>query len=477
MVVHPPRSKLSLLFAMSNFDSFKATFKGDIVTPDHPDYDEAIQRWAKNAIRRAKIVAFVHDAHDASLAIKYARDSGLPLAIRGGGHNPSGSSSSEGIVIDLSRYINECRVDPEEKLAYVGGGALWKTVDETAIKYGLAAVGGTVNHTGVGGLTLGGGFGWLAGAHGLAIDNLVQATMVIADGSIVTASESENSDLFWAIRGGGCNFGICTEFVFRLHEQRPTVYSGILIYPPPLVDQVLNVTAGWLQGKPRPDACLLQAITRGPPPEYTPCIVVIPFYNGTEEEGRKIFSRFLDIGPIDLTKAVPYEQQNGLQNDNVPHGLNYYMRGALQREYSPAVAKAIFDRMCEVTSEDLGVSLIFELFPLEKINSVSNNATAFNLRGPDNNVLCISTWDEDSPEGAIRGKEAAHAVTDIVATGEGRPDASKSLRAYGNYVGDEKLSSDRAQKVFGDNYPRLQQIKKRYDPDMIFSNWFQIIPA
>ena len=131
---------------MSNFDSFKATFKGDIVTPEHPDYEEAIHRWAKNAVRRAKIVAFTKDAHDASLAVKFARGAGLPLAIRGGGHNPAGSSSSEGMVVDLSRYINDCRVDPDKKLAYVGGGALWKTVDETVIKYGLAAVGGTVNH-------------------------------------------------------------------------------------------------------------------------------------------------------------------------------------------------------------------------------------------------------------------------------------------------------------------------------------------
>lgn len=146
MVVHSPLAKETPLYAMPSFAAFKASFQGDIVTPDHPDYEAAIKRWANNASRRAMIVAFVKNPTDVSLAISYARESGLPLAIRGGGHNPAGSSSSEGIVIDLSRYLNECRVDADNKLAYVGGGTLWKTVDETAIKYGLATVGGTVNH-------------------------------------------------------------------------------------------------------------------------------------------------------------------------------------------------------------------------------------------------------------------------------------------------------------------------------------------
>ena len=146
MASNPSLQELSSLFSSPSFRVFKRNFKGDIVTPGQPDYEAAIQRWAKNAIRRAKIVAFIKDADDASLAVQYARESGLPLAIRGGGHSPAGSSSSEGIVIDLSRYVNGCRVDAEKKLAYVGGGAIWRTVDETAIKYGLATTGGTVNH-------------------------------------------------------------------------------------------------------------------------------------------------------------------------------------------------------------------------------------------------------------------------------------------------------------------------------------------
>lgn len=140
-------SLTTMVLILSAFDDFKRVFKGDIVTPQDPDYAEAIKRWAVNAARRAKFVAFVKDAEDVSLAIKYATAEKLPIAIRGGGHNPAGSSSSDGgLVVDLSRYINTCRVDPERKLGYVGGGAIWETVDKAAIEYGLATVGGTVNH-------------------------------------------------------------------------------------------------------------------------------------------------------------------------------------------------------------------------------------------------------------------------------------------------------------------------------------------
>ncbi|KAL5487869.1 hypothetical protein ACEPAI_5977 [Sanghuangporus weigelae] len=475
MVLHPTLKENSTLSSSPSFRSLKAQFKGDIVTPDHPEYEVAILRWAKNAIRRAKIVAFIKDADDASLAVKYARESGLPLAIRGGGHNPAGSSSSEGIVVDLSRYVNECCVDPEKKLAHVGGGAVWKTVDEAAIKYGLATVGGTINHTGVGGLTLGGGFGWLAAAHGLVVDNLVQATMVLADGSIVTASDFENSDLFWGIRGGGSNFGICTEFVLRLHEQRPTVYSGILYYPPPLIDKLLEITEEWSKSNPEPSSCLLQALTRGPATDYEPHIYMIPFHNGPVEEGKKIFKAFLDLCPIDTTGEVPYEQMNGLQNDKVPHGRNYYFQGVVQKQYSASIAKKAYERMCEVSSEDLIVSLVFEFYPLQKVNSVADNAMAFNLRGAESNIFTITAWDDDSQEAAERGKEATYAVTDVVSNTECRTAGSK--RSYGNYIGDEKLNAERSRRTFGDNYPRLQQIKKKYDPDVLFSKWFQIVPA
>ena len=168
------------------------------------------------------------------------------MAIKGGGHNPSGASSvDDGLCIDLSRHFDTARVDPEKRVVYVGGGAIWKTVDHATIAYGLATPGGTVNDTGVGGLTLGGGYGWLTGEHGLVIDNLVQATVVLADGSVVTASSTSHPDLFWGLRGGGSNFGVVTEFVFKVHPQRKTVFAGPLIFPPPKIGQLAEAVDQW----------------------------------------------------------------------------------------------------------------------------------------------------------------------------------------------------------------------------------------
>lgn len=250
---------------MSDHSSLK--IKGDIVTPDSPDYKAAIARWASNAERNAKIVAFVKDADDVAATLAFVRSTSprLPLAIRGGGHSSSGASSVEnGLVIDLSRYCNSVRVDPENKLAYVGGGALWADVDREAIKYGLAGVAGTVSHTGVGGLTLGGGFGWLAAEHGLVVDNLVQVTLITADSQILTVNANSYPDLWWGIRGGGCNFGVVTEFVYRIHPQRKTVYGGVLIFTPDALDKLVPATAAWWERGPHEKEGMMQLMTVGP---------------------------------------------------------------------------------------------------------------------------------------------------------------------------------------------------------------------
>jgi len=302
---------------------------GDWITPDHPRYSEAIARWAVNAERRAKAVAFVKSAQDVVTVLKYARQYNYPIAIRGGGHSTSGASSIEdGVVVDLSRYLSGVRVDPVEKLAYVGGGAIWETVDKTAIEHGLATVGGTVNHTGVGGLLLGGGYGFLTGQHGLALDNLVQATVVTARGEVLTASDAENAELFWGIRGSGCNLGVVTEFVLRLHPQRRTVFGGILAYPPPLNPRVAAAAAKFWESGLSEQATIGLAHTADP--AGNPLVLSVLFWNGSEEEGRAHFKPFFDLGKrcpmglnellqletgpvMDTCKEIPYEELNSIQ--------------------------------------------------------------------------------------------------------------------------------------------------------------------
>ncbi|KAG5650539.1 hypothetical protein H0H81_011882 [Sphagnurus paluster] len=458
---------------MTDLATFNLTqFKGDIVTPDDADYLQAIARWAANAKRRAKVVAFVKDGEDVALAIKYARSNALPIAIRGGGHSSAGGSSSEGgLVIDLSRHLDGARVDPDKKLAYVGGGALWKTVDEETAKYGLATVAGTVNHTGVGGLTLGGGFGWLTSEHGMAIDNLVQATIVTADGFILTASEAENPDLFFGIRGGGSNFGVVTEFVFKLHPQRATVYHGIVIFPATALEKFLEVSAKWWENVGEKEA-MFQFLSVGP--DGKPAISILLFYNGTEAEGRANFKAFLDIGPVaDYSKEVPYETVNGTLSEVLAHGQGVYLKGgAFRKPEYHSIAQA-FDKIIGFSSPEVRVQLAFEYFPLGKVLSVPQGATALR-RDPTPNFVVMVLWKGDFEGSTERGREIAHEITRIILN-EQKLTGAESF-GYGNYD-PEAVAGDKAKAAFAENYPRLQTIKKRYDPENIFNKWFAITPA
>ncbi|KAI0332484.1 FAD-binding domain-containing protein [Cubamyces sp. BRFM 1775] len=462
---------------MSDFQALKSSFKGELVVPGDPTYPEAIARWAKNAARKAAVVAFVKDTEDVTNAILYARHAKLEISIKGGGHNPSAASSTEGgLVVDLSRYMNGVRVDPEQRLAYVGGGALWRTVDEAAIQYGLATVAGTVNH--VRKLALGAGYGWLSGAHGLTIDNIVQATVVTADGSVRTASKTENADLLWGIRGAGPNFGVVTEFVLQLHPQRRTVFGGLIFFTADKLHQLLDVTRDWWAKGPSEKEGMFQMFTRWP--DKQPCILHVLFYNGSEAEGRQNYKALFDIGPFeDWCKELPYEELNAMQNVFFGPEENAYMKGAfLSPSLPPTALPRIFERVIECSEPaGYGIYLMIEYFPLQAANAVPDDAMAYR-RGLTPNVLCLilSKRDDEDPLGYMRS--AARDLIEMFTEGE------EDNMGYGNYCPDSdalptegSVSADKAKQLFGSNYPRLQQVKKKYDPEMVFKKWFMITPA
>ncbi|KAH8103537.1 hypothetical protein BXZ70DRAFT_888945 [Cristinia sonorae] len=456
---------------MASIESLKQQFKGDIVTPQDSDYEQSLDRWAANSRRAAAVVAFVKDAEDVALAIKYARDAGLRIAIRGGGHSAAGSSSCEGgVVIDLSRHLNSVRVDPDEKLIYVQGGAQWKSVDHAAIKHGLAGVAGTVNHTGVGGLAVGGGYGWLSGSHGLVIDNTL--TVVTADGSILTANETENPDLFWGVRGGGSNFGVVTEFVFKLHPQRPKVFAGPVIFSPEKSEEIAAFLDDWWP-KVKPEEGMLIVMMRGP--DGNPLILSFVFFNGTEEEGRTAYKKLFDIGPVaDHATEIPYEELNNLTNPLAEWGCNYYFKGTpLSGKPSEDLNKQkLADIMAIASSPDHIAAVLLEYFPHNKINSAPVNSAPYR-RDLNGNILVLVQWRNNTQEKEAKAKEIAHALTDILPKGEG----------YGNYTPESDalptagaVTADKTKALFREHYPRLQTIKKKYDPLMMFNQWYTIIP-
>ncbi|PSR79946.1 hypothetical protein PHLCEN_2v6847 [Hermanssonia centrifuga] len=437
---------------MADFEAFRKQFQGDLVTPSDPGYDEAIQRWARNTSRPAKVVAFVKNCDDIASALAYARAEGLRIAVRGGGHNAAGASSCEGgLVIDLSKYLNHVHVDPKEKVIHVEGGAVWETVDKAAIQHRLATVGGTVNH----------------------------ATVVTADGTSHVASATENEDLFYGIRGGGSNFGIVTVFTLKLYDQQPTVFAGPIVFTPDKCEQVASVLASWWEGAGEKEGLLAGM---SPAPDGSPCITLFLFFNGTEAMGRVTFKPFFDLEPVvDMSKEIPFEELNSMLNANAVPGRNYYMKGALLSK-SPLedLSLSILTRVVQASSSgELTTFVGLEYFPHGKINSVPADATPYR-RDLTGGVAIIVSWDDDTPEKSKRAAKEAREIASLIGPeGEG----------YGNY-GDGSYGPDsdassmegavppsKAKALFGSSYARMQAIKKKYDPDMVFNKWFVIEPA
>ncbi|TFK31887.1 FAD-binding domain-containing protein [Crucibulum laeve] len=461
MSIHPPTS-----------------FQGDWVTEIDSDYSTSIARWAANAVRPAKAVAFVKNARDVALVLSYAQEKKLPIAIRGGGNSAAGASSTDGgIVIDLSRHLHSVTVDPAMKLAYVGGGAVWETVDKTAIEHGLATVGGTVNHMGVGGLLLGGGQGYLTGQHGLVLDNLVQATVVTANGEILTASDTENPDLFWGIRGAGSNFGVVTEFVLKLHPQRRTVFGGLVVYHANSLESLMTTLTKWYKNGLQEREALFHGFTQCP--DGKPMNILILFWNGSAEEGREHFKEFFDIGPLrDFCQELPYEKMNSLRNGGRAHQKNYYTKGVFTSGPLSDCAQQMMDYVTELSQQlEISLTFMFEYLPTKKVLSVPNGETC-HIRGDRVSCVAFATWDADkTPKGDLNSTLTK--LVDILATSEKTlPFASNT--GYANYIMEDPAyqpsSGSRvgANILFARNYPRLQELKRKYDPNRVFTKWCPI---
>ncbi|KAL2835449.1 hypothetical protein BJY01DRAFT_76758 [Aspergillus pseudoustus] len=441
-----------------------------IITPLDEGYTDAIRRWSDTGIKQAGVVIQPTTTEDIVSALKWSQTHHIDLAIKSGGHSVSGTSSSQGgLVIDLSR-LNRVTVNPETKTAVVGGGAVWKDVDEALAEHGLAAVGGTVNHTGVGGLTLGGGYGWLSGQYGLTIDNLLSAKVVLADGSIVTASDTENSDLFWALRGAGYNFGVVVEFTFQAYEQSTPVYAGIVAFTPDKVEGVIGVLNSLLVEKPDPRSGAITIFAR-PPGAPVPMVNVLVFYNGTEAEGNVRFAELLALEPVvNMVSMIPYSQVNALQNPMATYGDRKSFKGIFfNPPLSPSFAKQVLADFTEKVQSDadLGASaILFEFYDMTKTVEVPRSATAFASRGTTQNGIITLRWSDKGKDGEHRAwargmqqKYKERLDEEEQAAGAG------GVPQYINYAepGDSVVGN-----IYGENFDRLRELKRKYDPTNVF---------
>jgi FAD/FMN-containing dehydrogenase len=451
-------------------DRLEGALRGRIVRPHDPDYDEARAVYNGMIDKRPAVVARCVDVADVIATVEVAREHGIPLAIRGGGHNGPGLGSvDDGIVLDLSP-MKGIRIDPIARTARVEGGCTWGEVDHATHAFGLAVPSGVISTTGVGGLTLGGGLGHLSRKHGLTIDNLLAADLVLADGSFVTASEDEHPDLFWAIRGGGGNFGIVTSFLFRLHPV-DTVVAGPTLWPIEQADEVMRWYRDFITQAPE-DLNGFFAFLKVPPappfPEElhtkTMCGIVW-CYTGPADKADAVFAPVLEVGTPALhgVQPMPYPALQSAFDALYPPGMQWYWKADFVRELpDEAIARHV-----EHGSRLPSLFSTMHLYPINgKVHRRQSGDTAFSYRDvtwgevivgvdPDPaNAEAITSWARDYWE----------AVHPYAAGG-----------AYVNMMMNE--GQDRIRASYGDNYDRLAEIKARYDPTNLFRVNQNIAPA
>jgi FAD/FMN-containing dehydrogenase len=441
---------------------FKENLKGRIVLPDSPDYGKACEIWNAMIDRRPAVIVQCAAADDVSHAIAFARESGLEISIRGAGHNIAGNAvCDDGLMIDLSTMRN-VRVDPERRRAYVEPGATLGDIDKVIQVHGLAMPVGINSTTGIAGLTLGGGFGWLTRKYGMTIDNLVSAEVITADGMKVRASEDENTDLFWAIRGGGGNFGVVTEFEFKLHPVGPEILAGLIVFPFDQAKQVLTRYREFVASAPE-ELNVWVVLRHAPPLPFLPeevhgkeVVVLAVFYAGDIAEGEKLLEPLRSFGEmhgkhIGVQPYVEWQQAfdplltPGARNYWKSHNFTELRDGAL--DYMIQFAGQMPSPQCEIF-----VGLI-----AGAPNRIPADAMAYGSRDARFVLNVHARWDElKQDEECIAWARAFFKASAPYA----------SAGAYVNFMTEEE--GDRVAAAYGSNYERLVQIKKQYDPENIF---------
>ncbi|MFM0140217.1 FAD-binding oxidoreductase [Caballeronia grimmiae] len=450
----------------------QAGFRGECILPDDPGYDDARTVFNRAIDRRPAMIARCADADDVARIVQLARQFHIPLAVRGSGHNVAGYGvCDDGIVLDLSR-MKAVTVDPSAGTVRVEGGSNWGEVNDALQPYGLAATGGFVSITGVAGLTLGGGFGWLVRKHGLALDNLLAAEVVLADGKRVSASAHENEELFWALRGGGGNFGVVTSFDFKVYPAG-TVLAGIVLHP-------ANAAAGAIRKwrdfhREAPDGLTLGALLLHMPddPSLPPLMRGAPVagiggvYAGPVEEGEEVLRPLRGFGrPLaDHFAATQYKDAQRMADHLWPPGLHGYWKSSYVAALDDAAIDVVVDHFARVPSPH--TVIVMEYYGNSAWNRVENSATAFGARSWPWNIAITSAWADASD--TERNVAWTRGLFEALAP-------YRAPAAYVNYLGGDEGPAG-LRMAYGTKLERLAEIKERYDPTNLFRLNQNILPG
>lgn len=432
------------------------SFNGRLLLPADAAWD--VERRIHNGLvdKRPALIAQCLGSADIAGAVRFAQDHALEIAVRGGGHNVSGRATVEGgLLIDLSlmKYVH---VDPASRTARVAGGTLWGHLNRETQAHGLATTGGVVSTTGVAGLTLGGGLGWLMPKHGMALDNLLAVELVLADGRIVRAAADENLDLFWAARGGGGNFGVASSFEFRLHEVGPVVTGGLVAWTVDRARDVLRLYRD-LAEKADDDMMLVAALITGPD-RATRLVAIVAAFFGRSADGESAVKPIKAFGQpaMDAMGPIPYAQLNAMLDESYPRGARNYWKSHFCKELTDAAIDTMIDRFMTCPSP-MGQILIERFHGAA--TRVAPTATAFALRAKGFNVLILSQW--MAPDGDAAGTAWARASYTALAP-------FVAPVRYLNYLDHDDAGAPALVAAYGPNVRRLQSVKAKYDPQNVF---------
>lgn len=432
--------------------NLRSQIAGNILLPEEDGYEEARKICNGMINKKPALILQCKSTNDVVVAVAFAKQQNLVISIRGGGHNITGNAICDGgIMIDMSQ-MKRVLVDPEQMTAKAQTGATWGDFDKATQEFGLATTGGIVSTTGIAGLTLGGGVGWLVRKHGFSCDNLVEAEVVTAEGKVLIANINENADLFWGLRGGSGNFGVVTSLTYRLHPVS-NVLGGMILHPMEAAKEVLRFYGEFTKTAPN-ELTLYVGLLHTPDGAHV--IALIGCYSGNLEVGKEVLKPLREFGsPLaDLIQEQPYSQMQTMLDAAMPHGNRYYWKAGFLKTLSDEAIDTILTHVHAVTSP-------FSVAILEYYAGASSNepegGTAYPHRQPEFDLVIASNW-QNKGEDDKHISWARSFWSDM--------QVYSSHRAYANALGVE--GKQRVREAYGENYDRLLQLKKKYDPQNLF---------